>query len=99
MSKTVLFRKIQFSINTQFSSIWPIDSTLSGATILGQSEPGSDGIEGVFHILQCTNTTGPSPSDCIVAFPGYSSGEFYPYADKQSVYSTAPIRLGKVFFF
>ena len=28
MSKTVLFQTIQFSISTQFSSIWPIDRTL-----------------------------------------------------------------------
>ena len=32
------------------SSIWPIDRTLSGATILGQSEPGSNGNEEVLHI-------------------------------------------------
>ena len=38
--KTVLFQAIQFSISTQFSSIWPIDRTLSGATTPGQSEPG-----------------------------------------------------------
>ena len=31
-------------------SIWPIDWTLSGATTLGQSYPGSDGNEGVLHI-------------------------------------------------
>ena len=30
--KTVLFQGIQFSISTQFSSIWPIDSALSDAT-------------------------------------------------------------------
>ena len=34
----------------QFSSILPIDSTLSGATILGQSRPGSNGNEGVLRI-------------------------------------------------
>ena len=28
--KTVLFQAIQFSISRQFSSIWPIDRTLSG---------------------------------------------------------------------
>ena len=28
--KTVLFQTIQFSISTHFSSIWPIDRTLSG---------------------------------------------------------------------
>ena len=26
--KTILFQAIQFSISTQFSSIWPIDKTL-----------------------------------------------------------------------
>ena len=42
--KTVLFQTIQFSIRTQFFSIWPIDTTLSGTTTLGQSWPGSIGI-------------------------------------------------------
>ena len=45
--KTVLFQNIQFGINTQFSSIWPIDKTLSGATNPGQSGSGSDFNEGV----------------------------------------------------
>ena len=52
MSKIVLFQTILFSISTQFSSIWPIDRTLSGATTPGQSGPGSDGNEGVLCIPQ-----------------------------------------------
>ena len=52
MSKTVLFQAIQFSMITQFSSIWPIDRTLSGATSSGKSGPGSGGNEGVLHIPQ-----------------------------------------------
>ena len=32
------------------SSIWLIDMTISGASIPGQSEPGSYGNEGVLHI-------------------------------------------------
>ena len=40
--KTVLFQTIQFSITTRFSSIKPIDRTLSGVTTSDQSEPGSD---------------------------------------------------------
>ena len=51
MWKTVPFQTIQFSISTQFSSIWPTDRTLSGATTPDQSEPGSDGNEGVLSIL------------------------------------------------
>ena len=47
--KIVLFRTIQFS------SIWPIDRTLSGATTPSQSGPGSDGNEGVLHIPQSLN--------------------------------------------
>ena len=40
MSKTVPFQTIQFSI-IQFSSIWPIDRTLSGTTPLSQSGLGA----------------------------------------------------------
>ena len=46
MSK-LLFRAIWFSISTLSSSIWLIDRTLSGAITPGQSEPWSDGNEGV----------------------------------------------------
>ena len=63
---------IQFSISIQFSSIQPIDRALSGANTLGQSEPGSDGNEGVFHIPQSSSITGTSPSDCLVSYPGHS---------------------------
>ena len=80
MLKTVPFQIIQFSIITQFTFIWPIDRTLSGAITLGQSGPGSDGKEGVYCIA------GASPLDCLVSYPGHSLGESYPSA----VYSTAP---------
>ena len=50
MSKTVPIQSIQFCISTQFSSIWTIDRTLSGATTPSQSGPGSDGNEGVVFI-------------------------------------------------
>ena len=51
MAKIVIFNTIQFDINTQFTSIWRIDRTLSGATNPVQSEPGNDGIKGVLFIL------------------------------------------------
>ena len=84
MSKTVLFHVIQLSISMQFSFIWPIDRTLSGATTPGQSGSGSDGNEGVLCI------PGMSPSDCLVSYPDHSwvRGS-YPSAVMQSVYSTA----------
>ena len=64
---------------------------LSGATIPGQSEPGSDGNEGVSHIPQSYSISGTSPSDCLVSYPGHSfGGGSYPTAEVQSVYSTAP---------
>ena len=65
--KTVLFQTIQFSINTQFSSIWPIDRPLSDATIPGLSIPGSDGNKGVLRIPQSSSITGISPSDSLVS--------------------------------
>ena len=49
-----------------------IDRALSGATILDQSGPGSDGNEGVLRIPQSSGITGASPSDCLVSYPGHS---------------------------
>ena len=69
--KTQLFQTIQFSISTQFSSIWPIDRTLSDATTPGQSGPWSDANEGVLRIPQSSRVTGTSPSDCLVSYPGH----------------------------
>ena len=78
----------------QFSSIQPIDRTLSDATIPGQSGPGSNGNEGVLSIPQSPNTTRASLSDCLVSSPEYSlGGGSYLSAEVLSVYSTSPSRL------
>ena len=76
--KTILFQTIQFSISIQFSSIWPIDRTLSGSATPGQREPKSDGNKGVLCIPQSYSITGTSPSDCLVSYPGHSLGDSYP---------------------
>ena len=89
MSKTVLFKTIQFSISTQFSSIWPINKIPSGATTPSQNGPGSDSNEGILGIPQSSSITGTLPSDCFVLYPGHSLGwGFHPSAEKQLVYST-----------
>ena len=64
--------------------------TLSGATSLSQSEPGSDGNERVLNIPQNSSITGISPSDCLVSYPGHLVGESYLFAEMEMVYSTAP---------
>ena len=56
--KAVLFRVIKFSISMHFNSIWPIDTTLSGATTLDQSGPESDVNEEVIPIPQSFIITG-----------------------------------------
>ena len=71
--KTVLFQAIQFSKSTQFSSTWPKDRTLSDATTPGQSGPGSNGNQGMLHILQSSGITETSPSDWLVGFNGIST--------------------------
>ncbi len=79
--KAVLFQTIQFS------SIWPINRTLSGATPPGQSEPESDGNEDVLHIPQSSSIVGASPSDCLMSYLGHSLGGvllLYRYAVPQS---------------
>ena len=75
------FYCISFCISSKFNSIWPIGRTLSGATIPGQSGPGSDGNEEVLRIPQSPSITGTSPSDCLVSYWGDSF---------LSVYSTVP---------
>ena len=62
--------------------------TQTGATIPGQSAPGSNGNEGVLRILQSPSITGTSPSNCLVSYPGYSLGGVYSSADVKSVYAT-----------
>ena len=52
----------------RFSSIGPIDRTLSGAITPGQSGPGSDANEGVLCIPETL------PSDCLVSYLEYSFG-------------------------
>ena len=51
-AQTILFQTILFSISRQFSSIWSIDMTQTGATTLGYSGPWSDGIKRVLRIPQ-----------------------------------------------
>ena len=53
------------------SSIWTIDRTLSVATTLGQSGPGSDDTGGVLPIPQSSSITGDSQSDGLVSYPGH----------------------------
>ena len=57
-----------------FSSIRPIDMTLSGATTPGQSGPASDANEGVLRIHQISSSNRTSPSDYFVSFSGQSLG-------------------------
>ena len=74
MSKTVLFKINQLCISTEFSSIWPIDRTFSGAPTQSQNGPRCDGIDGVLCISQTSSITGTSPSGCLVLYPGHSLG-------------------------
>ena len=84
--KIVLFQTIQFSISTQFSSIWPIDKILSVATTPDQSGPGSDGNKGYSAFPQALELLEPHHQIVWTIVCGGS----YPSAEKQSVYSTTP---------
>ena len=85
--------KSEFSISHLFEHIicfiWPIDRTLSGTTTPSQSGPGSNGNEGVLHVLQISKA-GASPSDGLMSYLGHSLEESYPSSEMKSVYSTAP---------
>ena len=73
--------------------IWPLDKTLSGATTLGLSGPGSDGYEEVLHIPQ-SSKTGASPSDGFTSYPGFLLGESSPSAERKSDAFYSPNQLG-----
>ena len=84
---------MQNSVNSNHGLVLfnPQIGTLSGATTLGQSGPGSDGTKGVLHIPQSSSITGTSLSDCLVSYHDTRwGGGSYSSAEKQSVYSTAP---------
>ena len=70
------------------SSIWPIDSTLSGAPTLGLREVGSHSNEDVFHILKSSRTAALT-SDGLMSYPGHSL-ERGLTVEMQTVYFTAP---------
>ena len=59
--------------------------------ISSQSGPGSNGNEGVICIPQSFSIIGASPSDFLVSYPRHSLGGFYSSAEKQLMYSSAPV--------
>ena len=71
----------------QFTSIQPIDRALSGATIPGQSGPGSEGNEEVFYIPQISSITEASLSGCLVSYPGNCIPQQYTELMAKTVFS------------
>ena len=68
---------------------------LSGATMPGQSGPGSNGNEGVLYIPQSSSITGTSPSDCLESYPGHLLGGVLPLCRGAVSVFYSPSRLGK----
>ena len=67
------------------NSVWPIDRTLSGATIWGQIGPGSDDNEEVLCITESSSIIDASSPDCLVSYAGYSLGKSNYTAEIQSM--------------
>ena len=79
------------------SSIWPIDMTLSDATSLGKSEPGSEANKKILRIPQNSSIVRASPLDCLVPYPGLSLGVFTRCRDAVGVFYS-PSRLSNIVF-
>ena len=94
--KAFLFQTIQLSIRTLFSSIWPRDRTLSGASTPGQIGPCSDGNEQLLRISQSSSITGTSTSNCLVSLSGHSGSEVLPLCRKAVSVFHSPNQLGKL---
>ena len=95
-SRTVLIQTIQFSISTHCSSIQLIDRALSGATIPGQSRPGSNGNGAVLCIPKSASLTGSTSSDCLVSYPEHSLGGVLPLCSGAVGVFYSPNRRSKV---
>ena len=65
-------------MSSEFSSVWPIDWTITDVSTPGQSGTGSDSNEGVICIHQSSCMTGTLTSDCLVSYPGYLLGSLTP---------------------
>ena len=72
-------------------SICSIDRTVSDASTLGQSKPGSNGNEGVVRIPQSSRITGALPSNFNVKSLTIVGWGAYPSVGMQSLYSIAPV--------
>ena len=75
---------------TQFSSLWAIGKTLSGASTQGQSGPGRDSNKWMLGIPQSSSITEASPLECLMSYPRHSLGETYLFAEMKSAYFTTP---------
>ena len=93
MSKTVLFQRIQFNINTKFISIVPIDRNLSGATIPSQTGTGSNSNEEAFPKAPALH--GTSPSDCLESYPVIGEGVVLPLCREAVSIFYSPSQLDK----
>ena len=93
MSKQFYFKQFSLALSTQFSSSWPIERILSGATTQGQSGPGNDSNEGVLHIPQSSRITRASLSDCLVSYLGhlFGGGVLLLCRDIIGVFSSPPL--------
>ena len=70
--------------------IWLVCRTLLSVTAPGQSEAGGNGNKGILHIPQ-SSRTGASLSNDLMLYLGHMlRGRVLPFAEMQSVYSTAP---------
>ena len=82
IDQTVLFLTIQFNISHLFAPSLDVKKfylTLSGATFLGQSGPGSDGKEGVPRIPQSSALVDPYHQivSCYIVGGGYYPSVIY----------------------
>ena len=85
----ITISKNSFYRRRQFSCLWLIDRTLSGAITPDDSEPGSYANKRVLRVAQSCSITEATASDCLVSYPGYSLESFYSSVEVQSLYSAA----------
>ena len=99
--QTVLFLTIQFSISYLFThslntkQLYLTHRCYKVLPFLGQSEPGSDGNEGILRIPQSSSITGTSPWDCLVSYQNTRWEGSYPLCREAVDVFYSPSKQGK----
>ena len=98
ISKTGLLQTIHFNISTLFSSVWPIDKTLSGATTPGRVDLGVMAMKGTSYSAKLQDYWGLTIR-LFRVISGYSLGCLAPLQRRSQCILPNPLPTGQSLYY